>query len=433
VFGDCHSAWSLPEVEDNLYYNGVSLSSASDFMLRLYVEYDVDPTPGTFADVTGDVPVGSRHAWGDYDDDGDDDLVAGNILLRNDAGLFVDVTESAGLAGGSMHGGVWGDFDNDRCLDLFAFSQSTRDNDVLFRSNCNGTFTDITTAAGIDDSQSYYFCDGDTDQSHQPSHAAAWWDIDADGFLDLYVANYSCGGLYYSDQVVRNNGDGTFSDWSGEHGFSSQRLASRGTAPIDFDRDGDVDLLVNTYRLQTNLMFVNNGDGTVNELAGTLGLAGHADFHGGATYYGHTIGVAWGDLDNDGDFDLIEANLAHPRFFGFSDKTRVLLRDGDGFVDISGDWAYPASEAGLRYQETYSVPVLADFDNDGVLDLVISAVYDGRPTDFYRGVGDGTFVLDAYGAGIEVRDGWGMAASDFDNDGDVDLAVKGAVLAKFEC
>jgi hypothetical protein len=182
--------------------------------------------------------------------------------------------------------------------------------------------------------------------------------------------------------------------------------------------------LVNNYVLLPNLFFDNNGDGTVTEVASDVGLAGHPDFFMGAWYSGHTIGTAWGDIDNDGDFDVIQANLAHPRFYNFSDKTAVLINDGAaGFADLSGDWSYPASEAGLRYQETHSVPVLADFDHDGDLDLVITAVYGGRPTDFYWGNGDGTFSLDVYHAGITTENGWGVATSDYDNDGDPDIAT----------
>ncbi len=83
----------------------------------------------------------------------------------------------------------------------------------------------------------------------------------------------------------------------------------------------------------------------------------------------------------------------------------------------SGDWAFAVSDNGLRYQETHSVPALADFDADGNLDLVISCVYDGRPTDFYWGNGDGTFRLDVLEAGLTVENGWGVATNDWDHDG----------------
>ncbi|RLB45976.1 MAG: hypothetical protein DRI90_27845, partial [Deltaproteobacteria bacterium] len=91
------------------------------------------------------------------------------------------------------------------------------------------------------------------------------------------------------------------------------------------------------------------------------------------------------------------------------------------YADNAGDWLTPDSDNGLRYQETHSVPVLADIDQDGALDLAITCIYNGRPSDFYWGNGDGTFVLDAYHAGITTENGWGAAAADFDNDGDMDL------------
>ena len=142
--------------------------------------------------------------------------------------------------------------------------------------------------------------------------------------------------------------------------------------------------------------------------------------------FGHTIGTAWGDLNNDGRFDVVQANLAHPRFFNFSAKTQVMIAQEDGkFVDNQGDWSKPYGDAGLRFSETHSIPVLGDFDQDGNLDLVISATYDGRPTDFYWGKGDGTFTLDSYRSGITMTGGWGMAASDLDNDGDLDMLIAG--------
>lgn len=432
AFADCHSAFNLPEADPNTY-NGISFSFEYDFMVRLYVEYtdQLQPQQMIFQDVTADMALGNRHAWGDYNNDGHDDLFASSQLWRNNNGQFVDVTEAAGLADGtSKSGAVWGDYDNDGCLDLFVFAETTQAGDNLWHSNCDGTFSNVTQAAGIDDVQDYNLCADEPQQNHQPSPAAAWWDLNGDGYLDLYVVGFICWADrdFYRDQIFANNGDGTFSEWTGDFGFLQQAFSGRGAAPVDFDRDGDVDLLVNDYTLQRNLFFLNNGDGSVQEVALERNLAGHGDRRGTATYYGHTIGAAWGDLDSDGDFDLVEANLAHPRFFDFSDKTRVLLNDGDGFFhDTCGDWTYPACNAGLRFQETHSVPVLADFDNDGHLDLVVSAVYNGRPTDFYWGVGDGSFALDAYHAGIEVTDGWGMAAADFDGDGAPDLAAKGAL------
>ena len=431
-WGECLSAVNLPEGEASLHFNGISSPIPYDYMVRLWVEYtdDVAPTDTLFQPSDALSP-GSRMAWGDYDGDGWEDVFSsGPMLHRNNGdGTFRDQTKEAGLSGAPGSGGTWGDFDNDGCLDLVTFAESYTSGDVLWKNNCDGTFTDVTVAAGITDEQSYNYCDGDETYRHAPTTAAGWWDVDSDGFLDLYLANMICWAnwTFYRDDVYRNNGDGTFSIWTGENGFTTNRYSGRGANPADYDGDGDVDLLVNNYTLHQNLLWQNNGDGTVSQVATAAGVAGNRDWVG-ASYYGHTIGAVWGDLDNDLDLDLVQANLAHPRFFDFSDKTQVLLNQGDGtFSDIQGDWTTPEGAAGLRYQETHSVPVLADFDQDGALDLAISAVYDGRPSDFYWGQGNGHFVLDNYHAGVTVRNGWGMTVVDYDHDGDMDLAASGVL------
>ncbi|NOY92081.1 MAG: CRTAC1 family protein [Deltaproteobacteria bacterium] len=409
-------------------FTGTTFPFQYDYEVRLYVQYTEDaPTDLVFRELP-DSTLGNRVAFGDYDGDGFDDFVtAGPKLMRGAGdGTFTDVTAASGIGAMGVSGsGVWGDYDNDGCLDLFVFAESMTQADALLHANCDGTFTDVTAASGIGDLQSYEDC-GDAANVHAPTPAAAFADLDADGLVDLYVGNFICWGRgsFYSDQVWHNEGDGTFSDWSGTHGFSDARTPSRSVAPADADGDGDIDILVGNYRLVKNLYFRGIGGGEFLEEGRRSGLEGHADARGGVDYFGHTIGVAWGDLDNDGDLDVVEANLAHPRFFDFSDKTRVLLNDGRGhFLDTSGDWSTPASDAGLRYQETHSSPVLADFDADGNLDLVITEVYDGRPTDFYWGSGDGRFRLDVLHSGITTTNGWGAAASDWDNDGDMDLAA----------
>lgn len=434
TFANCHSAWNFPDLKQfqgNYAWNGLSTSFQYDYLVRLYVEYtdELAPEQTIFQPVPG-VPASNRIAWGDFDNDGDDDLfLNGPRLLRNDAGTFTDVTAESGIAALGIAGsGVWGDYDNDGCLDVFVFDEANNRPDHLLRNDCDGTFTDVTEAAGIVDFQEYNDCAGEGG-NQSPTPAAAWLDIDADGFLDLYLANFICwtDGANYTDTVWRNQGDGTFTEWTGMHGFrgvNGDRLAGRGAAPADFDQDGDVDLLVNNYRLNYNLFYLNNGDGTVTQAAGARGLGGNESRQGVNRYYGHSIGAAWGDLNGDGWLDVVVGNLAHPRFYDFSDKTQVLIADGEGrFTDIQGDFAEPMGATGIAFRETHSVPTLADFDHDGALDLVISQVYDGRPTDFYWGNGDGTFRLDSYHAGITTTNGWGMAVADFDHDGDLDLAT----------
>jgi hypothetical protein len=192
-----------------------------------------------------------------------------------------------------------------------------------------------------------------------------------------------------------------------------------------------MDLFVNNYRLNPNRFYHNQSavDSTsFVEASEALGIRGRPTDFGSVAYYGHSIGVAWGDLNEDGLFDLVVSNLAHPRFYDFSNKSEILVQTPEGtFDDLQGDFDQPIGGAGLRYQETHSVPVLGDFNLDGHLDLVISAVYEGRPTDFYYGQGDGHFTLDSYHAGIDTENGWGMSAADFDHDGDLDLVTSGGI------
>jgi len=425
-FERCRGAINLPDADPS-FYNGITLWLQWDYYVELLVEPIGDPPEATHFTERGDVSLSNRVSFGDYDHDGWDDFVTtGPRLYHNEGdGTFTDVTDASGIGAiGANGNGIWGDYDNDGCLDLFVFSETMTQADRLLHSECDGTFTDATEASGITDEQDYERCGGDAN-TRSPTAAAAWVDLDEDGDLDLYLANFICwdSGNTYIDSLFINAGDGTFIDRTGREGFRAIPAASRAVAPIDADRDGHVDVLVGRYRLQRNSYFHNLGEGReVSEGGVERGLAG-VEARG---YYGHTIGYAWGDLDLDGDFDLIEANLAHPRFFDFSDKLRVLLQGADGtFADNAGDWIANdlVSDNGIRFQETHSVPSLADFDRDGDLDLVVTCVYPHRPTELYWGNGDGTFELDVLRAGITTTGGWGVATSDWDHDGDVDLAA----------
>jgi hypothetical protein len=440
-FDVCHSALNLPDLRSvttggvtTSFWNGYSFSLQYDFIVRLHVELldEIAPEDKRFQRVE-DLSLSTRLSWGDYDSDGDDDLfMSGPVLFRNDDGVFTDVTGEAGLGGAASGGGIWGDFDNDGCLDLFAFVESGSADDTLMHNQCDGTFVDVTKGMGISDEQSYNDCAG-AGWTRAPTTAAAWWDVDGDGFLDLYLSNFNCWTDYshFTDRVWHNVGGTLFEEWTGTRGFygdDDYQTAGRGASPIDYDQDGDIDIFVNNYVLERNLFYDNLGDGIVEERGRDADVAGHPYEVGWSAYYGHTIGAAWGDLDNDGDFDLVAANLAHPRFWDFSDKTQILIQEADGsFTDIQGDWETAEGAAGLRYQETHSVPVLGDFDNDGALDLAITATYDGRPTDFYWGRGDGRFDLDVHTTGIDLTGGWGVAAADADGDGDLDLATSGGL------
>jgi hypothetical protein len=422
AFDDCPSSINMPGADDGVYFNGISLMVPYPFAVRLVVElHDTIPPEDKWFQIDDALRASSRVAWGDYDADGDDDLMTdGPVLYRNEGdGSFTNVSADAGLTGvgGATNGGVWGDYDNDGCLDYFGQGGGYTGPEVLLHNECDGTFTDVTLTAGVEDLQNDVDCDTSAGlPEHSPTEGSAWVDLDNDGFVDLYLAEHICWSLeqYYVDKIWHNEGDGTFSDWTAGHGFAhlTQR-ASRGVSPLDYDLDGDVDVFVSNYRLHANWFFQNNGDGTFTDIAVASGLAGYM----ASGYYGHTIGSVWVDVENDGDFDLIESNLAHPRFYDFSDQLLVMINDG------FGAFADDADAAGIHYRETHSNPTVADFDLDGDWDLFVTAIYDGRFSEMYSNDGDGTFTQVNYESGAIVHNGWGSAASDYDQDGDVDLVA----------
>jgi tetratricopeptide (TPR) repeat protein len=393
-----------------------------------------------YTDVTSQAGLGdrreSRVAWGDYDGDGYDDLLlAGRVLMRNQGdGTFADATAEAGIGESGTNGAVWADIDNDGDLDFYATSGATEGErtDRLWVNRGDGTFEDATEAAG-----------GITDL--YTTEGAAWGDIDADGFVDLYLASYerpthgdwSKLGQGFPDILYRNLGDGTFAEVTYSAGISppfGEDLSGRGVNWGDFDNDGDLDIFVSNYRLQEDFLWMNEGDGTFTNVAPELGVSG-TETDG---WWGHTIGSEWGDYDSDGDLDLICANLAHPRYIEVSDMSMLYentLRDPGGLPGAPGspgvrpaaDGARPfverRADAGIKFAETHSDPAWGDVDADGDLDLFITSIYPDCGTFLYLNDGRGTFVDATWHAGVRTFNGWGCAMSDYDLDGDLDIAV----------
>ncbi|MHC4600160.1 MAG: FG-GAP-like repeat-containing protein, partial [Planctomycetota bacterium] len=360
-----------------------------------------------FDDATGAWGLGKasgrRVAFGDVDGDGLDDLLFGGCRLwRNREGRFEDAKDDFPEARG--RGGVFADVDNDGDLDAFMAGAGKKGpaGDALFLNDGEGKFT-RREGAGVSDDH--------------PTEGAAFADYDADGNVDLYVANYegpmSAG---HPDFLYRGLGDGSFEDATRAAGIERKSLrCGRGVVWGDVDGDGDPDLHVSNYRLNPNFLFLNQGDATFEEVAEARGVRG-VPIRG---YYGHTIGSVFGDVDNDGDLDLFQANLAHPRFIEFSDQSFLLMNGGaPGFAFTDRRRA-----SGIRFEETHSDPLFADFDNDGHLDLYVTSVYEGRKSFLYRNRGDGSFQDVTWFAGVRADNGWGCAASDVEGDGDLDLVV----------
>lgn len=367
--------------------------------------------------VASGVQAGGRMAFGDYDGDGDDDLLFGSgVLYRNDGkGHFEDVSKASGVQGFSGNGALWGDYDNDGRLDIWVFGMTEH----LLKNQGDGTFVEVTPGAFFD-SDKY------------PTEGAVWLDVDNDGRLDLYDANYEwyhkddqgneilsdCG----DDFLWHNNGDGTFTDISVAAGIrKAGRQCGRGPAAVDYDQDGDQDLFVNNYRLHPDFFWRNDApDLHFTDIAKKNGTRGS----GKSGAFGHGTGAQWVDADDDGDFDLFAANLAHPRFISFSDRSRFFRNEGE-----AGAWAFTElrEQAGIGYTETQSAPAFADFDNDGDMDLAVGAYYADRMGQFWRNDG----AADDPGLWLKFSDatyptGWvtfgcaSVAWADVDGDGDLD-------------
>lgn len=363
----------------------------------------------------------SRVALADYDNDGYCDiLLNGTKLLKNNGNMsFTDVSQQAGLDGLVANGGLFADFNKDGLLDFVTISHAEDGRGEQLMKNMDGSrFASVNSKAGDIDDQS-------------PTEGAAWVDTRMDGYPGLYLANYEKWQVQpgYQDYWWENT-NGSFADRSAELGFRTEAythnpgLAGRGVAPADFNNDGVTDILVTNYRLARNYLWVKAGDHFY-DLAAQLKLQGK-EVNG---YYGHSIGADWGDYDNDGDLDLFIANLAHPRFIEFSDVSMLLRNDGLQMRVIGADSVYywqftdVTSEAGITFDELHSDPLWFDADNDGLLDLFITSVYQNDRSYLYRNNGDGTFTDVTWLAGARVYNGWGNATADLDRDGRLDLVV----------
>ncbi len=366
----------------------------------------------TFTDATTSGLNGIRSrrvAWGDYDNDGYDDLLLdGPRLLRNQDGRgFKDVTALLGrnVVQGT-HGGTWADINNDGFLDLFVVH---RDGNRLYVNENGSGFRDVSQ-------QTPSFMRVAPIQTE----AHAWGDFDNDGWLDLYLANYESRGVERGfcdpDQLLRNQGDGTFTDASDYAGVVLEEpLCGRGVVWSDLNGDGAQDIVVSNYRLDPNLVWLNTGSGSFREAGAALLVRGTAR-HGA---YGHSIGSAVGDVDNDGELDIYITNLAHPRYLHYSDRSQLLINT----LSFSNAFTKRDQKLGIRFEETNADPVFVDIDNDGDLDLFVTSVYRGRFSHLYLNNGDARFTDVTWLSGAEIENSWSAAVSDYDRDGDMDLVV----------
>lgn len=386
-------------------YKDLSEDEYADF-IRKQVAY----SGVVFTDVTTKVGMNnvraSRIAWGDYNNDGFQDiLLNGCRLFRNMKGVdFIEITNAAFPDTIRANGGLWGDFDNDGDLDIV-----TKDPESIW-INKEGIFHKKNNHSLMSDRK-------------VSTEGIGIGDIDRDGLLDIYFANYEKNYVFEEDQLFRGIGNGEFVNITERADIlpkNGKNRAGRGVNMCDYDLDEDLDIFISNYRLTDNFLWENDGTGHFHNIAPKLGIAGKEVDN----WWGHTIGSEWADFDNDGDFDLITCNLAHPRYIDFSNKTRLYINENGKFID-------KRKEAGIKFEETHSEPSWADFNNDGFLDLYITSIYAGRRSFLYMNNQDNTFQETTYLAGVRHFNGWGAACADYDNDGDMDLLVAGGNIQLF--
>ncbi len=270
------------------------------------IEFNYDPNQ-IFGQITGIGILGGGNNWGlswaDYDQDGDPDLFITNydddkpnkLYNNNGDGTFTAVTSGPVVTDiGNSVGSSWGDYDNDGDLDLYV-SNSIGIKNFLYRNNGDGTFLRIQ-----DDPIVNYT---------GYSHGVSWGDYDNDGYLDMFVADY------YSTKfnlLYHNNQDGTFTEVTTSP-VVLEAMSSVSASWSDYDNDGDIDLFVANTNNENNLLYRNDGGGSfVKIISGAIVNDG-----------GKSVGSSWGDIDNDGDFDLFVANAGGQNNF-------LYKNNGDG-------------------------------------------------------------------------------------------------------
>ena len=371
---------------------------------------------------------GNNWAWGDYDNDGDEDLlILGTVLFRNNGQPrwdFTNVSSQAGIYNETPLWASWGDYDNDGWLDFFGGDIRDPGVDHLWHNDGDGTFTDVTEAAGhVTDTY--------------PSHSCAWGDYDLDGYLDLYVCNWATNQtIYYPDRMWHNNGDGTFTDATVSSGAdeTANPAGTMGCCWGDYNTDGWPDIYVGQYFLKANYLYENR-NGHFTNVATVKGVEGHATDRMGNTYYGHSPGGFFVDIDNDLNLDIYCSNNAHRDLYraGICDSSYFFHNNGPtsgyNFTDIFTSCGVPFYPAGGN-EELYFGENFADWDNDGDQDMFLPLVHDDIDYAYsymMRNNGNNTFTDTSNETGLRVWNTVASAFCDYDLDGDMDMMAEGKV------
>ncbi len=402
--------------------------------------------------------MGSGAAWGDYDNDGWEDLFVANeagpltmspeevqqspahcALYRNNGdGTFTEKSKEAGIDLRAMaNSPSWADFNNDGWLDLLVTSYGQN---FLFQNNGDGTFTDVSKKSGIGLFHGFWA-------------GATWGDYNKDGFSDVYV----CGYVKYTRQDVsktsnqyntkvpssinpssfkpernllfKNNGDGTFTEVAKMAGVLDNNGRSLSASWCDFDEDGWLDLYI-ANDVSDNAMFRNRGDGTFEEIGRTAFVA---DYRG-------AMGIAVGDWDNDSDMDMFithwiaQENALYSNLMAQDRQRNPAGTRSIHFMDEAD--RFGLGQIALDYIGFGTGFI--DYDNDGWLDLFVTNGSTFQKPDqqhllipmkdqlfLNKGPENGFFDVSSVSGPYFQNEyvGRGYAHADYDRDGDLDIFV----------
>jgi hypothetical protein len=337
--------------------------------------------------------VGASSAdWGDYDNDGDLDLLlTGSTLASRISRIYRNngdktfTLQSAITLTGVHNGSVdWGDYNNDGFLDIL-LTGSTGITMVtkVYKNNGDNTFTEQTGMGlpGVGYS------------------AVAWGDYNNDGNLDILLTGLDGGSLL--SRIYKNNGDNTF---TGQSGISLTAVSGGAVGWCDYDNDGFLDILLtgNTGTTQVSKIYRNNGNNTFTEQT-SISLSGVANGS-----------VAWGDYNNDGNPDILLTGMA-----GSTPISKIYKNNGNNTFTEQAGIVLPGI--------SISSAVWGDYNNDGSLDIFMTGTIDGINciSKVYKNNNDNTF---SELTGISFTGTYYSSAvwGDYDNDNDLDILVSGA-------